>query len=54
MACTTKDGGRYYVTFTDDCSRYTKVYILVRKSDTLTIFKRFKTEVEAQCGHKIK
>ncbi len=53
-ACLTKDGGRYYVTFTYDCSRYTRVYILVRKSDTLAIFKKFKAEAEARSGHKLK
>ncbi|GKB37592.1 retrotransposon protein, putative, ty1-copia subclass [Tanacetum coccineum] len=35
----TKDGKRYYVTFTDDFSRYGYVYLIKHKSDTFEVFK---------------
>ncbi|GJY33855.1 retrotransposon protein, putative, ty1-copia subclass [Tanacetum coccineum] len=37
----TKDGKRYYVTFTDDFSRYGYVYLIKHKSDTFEVFKRY-------------
>nr|GEY31549.1 retrotransposon protein, putative, Ty1-copia subclass [Tanacetum cinerariifolium] len=36
----TKDGKRYYVTFTDDFSIYGYVYLIKHKSDTFKVFKR--------------
>ena len=50
----TKDGYRYYVTFTDDFSRYGYVYLIKHKSDTFELFKRYQHEVENQLGKKIK
>lgn len=50
----TKDGNRYYVTFTDDFSRYGYVYLIKHKSDTFEVFKRYQNEVENQLGRKIK
>ena len=50
----TKDGKCYYVTFTDDFSRYGYVYLIKHKSDTFEIFKRYQNEVENQLGRKIK
>ncbi|GJZ37824.1 retrotransposon protein, putative, ty1-copia subclass [Tanacetum coccineum] len=49
-----KDGKRYYVTFTDDFSRYGYVYLIKHKSDTFEVFKRYQNEVENQLGRKIK
>ncbi|KAI3720980.1 hypothetical protein L2E82_31980 [Cichorium intybus] len=51
---TTKDGTRFYVTFTDDFSRYGYIYLIKHKSDTFEKFKEFKNEVENQLGKKIK
>ena len=51
---TTRDGNRYYVTFTDDFSRYGYVYLIKHKSDTFEVFKRYQNEVENQLGRKIK
>ncbi|KAI3723576.1 hypothetical protein L2E82_35254 [Cichorium intybus] len=51
---TTKDGTRFYVTFTDDFSRYSYIYLIKHKSDTFEKFKEFKNEVENQLGRKIK
>ncbi|GJV47449.1 retrotransposon protein, putative, ty1-copia subclass [Tanacetum coccineum] len=50
----TKDGKLYYVTFTDDFSRYGYVYLIKHKSDTFKVFKRYQNEVENQLGRKIK
>ena len=44
----------YFVTFTDDLSRYGYVYLMRHKSETLDKFKEFKNEVENQLGKKIK
>ncbi|GJU16302.1 putative RNA-directed DNA polymerase [Tanacetum coccineum] len=51
---TTKDGKHYYVTFTDDFSRYGYVYLIKHKSDTFEVFKKYQNEVENQLGRKIK
>ena len=51
---TTKDDNRFYVTFTDDYSRYGYVYLIKHKSETFEKFKEFKNEVENQLGLKIK
>ncbi|GJR85347.1 retrotransposon protein, putative, ty1-copia subclass [Tanacetum coccineum] len=40
----TKDGKRYYVTFTDDFSRYGYVYLIKHKSDNFEVFKCIKTK----------
>lgn len=45
---------RYFVTFLDDFSRKICVYMLKRKSETLTKFKQFKTMAETQTGQKLK
>ena len=47
-------GGYYFVTFIDDASRYTWVYILKNKSDVFDTFKRWKTLVENLYEKKIK
>ena len=36
---TTRGGERYFVTFTDDFSRYGFIYLMKNKSDTFEIFK---------------
>ncbi|KAI3513141.1 hypothetical protein L1887_20467 [Cichorium endivia] len=51
---TTKDGTRFYVTFTDDYSRYGYIYLIKNKSDTFEKFKKFKNGAENQLGRKIK
>ena len=42
----TRDANRFYVTFTDDFSRYGYVYLIKHKSETFEKFKEFKKEVE--------
>ncbi|KAD3337408.1 hypothetical protein E3N88_32928 [Mikania micrantha] len=51
---TTRDANRFYVTFTDDYSKYGYIYLIKHKSETFEKFKEFKQEVENQLGRKIK
>ena len=51
---TSKSQYRYFITFIDDFSRYTYVYLLRHKSEALTIFQQYKKTVELQTGHSIK
>jgi transposase InsO family protein len=44
----------YFITFTDDFSRYGYVYLMRHKSESLEKFKEFQNEVENQLGKKIK
>ena len=47
-------GGNYFVTFIDDATKYTWVYILKKKSDVFDAFKNWKTLVENLYDRKIK
>jgi hypothetical protein len=47
-------GNRYFLTFIDDYSRMCWVYFLRNKSDTLSVFKKFKILVETQSGYSLK
>ena len=49
-----RGGFNYFVTFTDDFSRYGYVYLMKHKSETFDRFKEFKNEVENQLGKSIK
>ena len=40
------DGYRYFLTFTDDLSRYGYIYLMKHKSETFEKFKEFQSEVE--------
>ncbi|GKA93126.1 gag-pol polyprotein [Tanacetum coccineum] len=44
----TKRGFRYYVSFIDDFTRYTWVYLMKRRFDFLTVFKEFRALVKTQ------
>jgi hypothetical protein len=46
MSTTTRDGYQYFITFTDDLSRYGYVYLMKHKSETFEKFKEFQSEVE--------
>jgi GAG-pre-integrase domain len=54
MSISARDGSRYFVTFTDDFSRYGYVYLMRHKSEYFEKFKEFKAKVENQLGKKIK
>lgn len=47
-------GGQYYVTFTDDFSRESEVYIMKTKTDVPKIFKLYKEKKERHSGRTIK
>lgn len=49
----TRGGNRYFITFIDDCFRYTYVYLLKYKDQAFETFKIYKAEVENQRGKKI-
>ncbi|GAU44848.1 hypothetical protein TSUD_112220 [Trifolium subterraneum] len=46
-------GSRYFITFTDDFSRKTWIYLLVNKASAFDEFKKFKTLVEKESNSQI-
>ena len=54
MSSTARGGFQYFITFTDDLSRYGYVYLMRHKSESFEKFKEFQNEVENQRGKKIK
>ncbi|GJT70998.1 retrotransposon protein, putative, ty1-copia subclass [Tanacetum coccineum] len=49
-----RQGAGYFITFTDDYSRYGYVYLLKHKHEVFETFKVFKNEVQNQLGKTIK
>jgi hypothetical protein len=49
-----RGGNKYYITFIDDFSRFTKVYLLKHKDEAFDKFLLYKAEVENQLSRKIK
>ena len=49
-----RGGYSYFITFTDDFSRYGYVFLMRHKSESLEKFKEFQNEVENQLGKRIK
>ena len=49
-----RGGYEYFVTFTDDYSRYGYIYLMRQKSETFTKFREYKAEAEKQLGLHIK
>ncbi|GJZ45198.1 retrotransposon protein, putative, ty1-copia subclass [Tanacetum coccineum] len=49
-----RQGAYYFITFTDDFSRYEYVYLLKHKHEVFKTFKVFQKEVENQLGKTIK
>ncbi len=54
MKTTSHGGARYFVTFIDDFSRKTHVYLLKAEGEVFDKFKAYKALVENQTGMKIK
>ena len=54
MSTTARGGYEYFVTFTDDFSRYGYVYLMKSKAETFEKFKEFQSEVQNQLGKNIK
>ena len=50
----TKGGKRHFLTFIDDFSRFTYVYLMRNKDESFDMLKRYKTEVENLKDRKIK
>ncbi|KAK4840696.1 hypothetical protein QYF36_015955 [Acer negundo] len=48
MSIQARGGYEYFITFTDDNSRFGYVYLIKHKSDAFDMFKAFKAEVENQ------
>jgi hypothetical protein len=48
MSIAACNGYRYFVTFTDDLSRYEYIYLMKHKSETFEKFKEFQKEVKNQ------
>ncbi|KAK9036844.1 hypothetical protein V6N11_021769 [Hibiscus sabdariffa] len=53
-ALAARGGYQYFITFTDDFSRYGYKYLMRHKSEALEKFKEFKNEVQNQHGKSIK
>jgi transposase InsO family protein len=54
MRIESKGGARYFVTFTDDYSRWTQTYLIRKKSEVASKFREYKNFVETQLERKIK
>jgi len=50
----TREGKSYFLTFIDDCSRYSKVYLIRHKDEIFDMFLSYKAKVENQLNRKIK
>ena len=54
MSVEARGGYRYFLTFTDDLSRYGYIYLMKHKSETFEKFKEFQSEVENHRDKEIK
>src|SRR3954462_13081653 len=54
MSVEARGGYRYFLTFTDDLSRYGYIYLMKHKSETFEKFKEIQSEVENHRNKKIK
>ena len=54
MSTEARGGYRYFMTFTDDLSRYGYIYLMKHKSETFEKFKEFQSEVENHHNNKTK
>ena len=46
MSSTARGGFQYFITFTDDLSRYRDIYLMRNKSESFENFKEFQNEVQ--------
>jgi hypothetical protein len=54
MTSVAREGFQYFITFTDDFSRYRYIYLMRHKSESFEKFKEFHNEVQNQLGKTIK
>ena len=52
MSVKARGGYHYFLTFTDDLSRYGCIYLMKHKSEIDEKFKEFHSEVENHCNNK--
>ena len=50
----TNSGFKYYISFIDDCSRYTRVYLMHNKGEAVIKYKEYSDFVKTQTGKNIK
>ena len=50
MILSARENYQYFITFTDDYSRYDYVYLMKHKSESFEKFKEFQNEVQNQLG----
>ena len=53
MSVDARGGYHYFLTFTDDLSRYGYIYLMKHKSETFEKFKKIQSEVENHRNKKI-
>jgi hypothetical protein len=54
MISIARGGFQYFITFTDDFSRYGYIYLMRHQSESFEKFKEFQNEVQSQLGKIIK
>ena len=54
MSIQIRGGYEYFITFTDDYSRFSYVYLMKWKFEAFEKFKEFRAEIENQLGKRIK
>ena len=54
MSVDARGGDHYFLTLTDDLSRYGYIYLMKHKSETFEKFEELQSEVENHCNKKIK
>lgn len=54
ISTATNSGFKYFITFIDDFSRYTQIYLLQYKHEVFARFQEFVTYVEKQTDQKVK
>jgi hypothetical protein len=54
MSYVVRSGFQYFITCTDDFSRYGYIYLMRHKSKSFEKFKEFQSEVQNQVGKTIK
>jgi hypothetical protein len=54
MSSVARGDFQYFITFTDDFSRYGYVYLMRHKCESFEKFKEFQNEVQNQLGKTIK
>lgn len=50
---TTPSGKRYFVTFINEHTRFTKIYLITHKDEVFGMFKQYMAELERHTGHKL-